>query len=221
MNERRRRKEGEKNWKNKTVEEVVDFEIIPSANKAYFGKKVRELGLKFPEFSREEISYFSGKILDFREVETFFETYIISNKLATKNNDILLSLEDHLETYNILKSEDDLLNWKQTVIDLSKTAYSNNLHLIHAFEVSKLLKSASLVNDFFDFYKVNKGLNLQEQVDYFKKSFEQEEIQKTPFDIEQETHKYPLNVLMQESYRDDPRDSSHFFEHAMSRMDRD
>ena len=211
MNERKRRKEGKKNWKNKTVDEVIDFEIIPSANEAYFGKQVRELGRKFPEVSREEISYFSDKFPNFQEVETFFESYSIANKLATENNDLILSLEDHLETYKVLKSSDNLLNWKQTVIYLSKTAHSNNLYLMHAFEISKLLKSFSLVNDFFDFYKENKRLNLQEQIIYFKKSFEHEELQQTPFDMEQETYKFPMEILMQDSYRDDPRDSSHFF----------
>jgi hypothetical protein len=221
MNERKRRKEGKKNWKNQIIDEVIDLEIIASANEAYFGKKVRELGKEFPAFSREEISYFSGKINNFREVKIFFETYLLANKLAIENKDLILTLENHLETYTILKKYDKLLNWKQTVIDFSKTAQKNNLHLIHTFEISKLLKSAYLVSNFFDFYKENKELNIQEQVDYFKQSFEQRELYKTPFDMEQEKHKYPLSVLMQESYRDDPRDSSHFFEHAMSRMDRD
>lgn len=220
MNERKRRKQGKKNWKNKTVDEIIDFETIPSATDAYFATNIRQLGRKFPELPREDISYISGKILNFREVEKIIESYIFINKLASENQDVPLTIDNHLETYTVLKSSDELLDWKETVSSLAKTTYSHNLHLMHSFEIAKLLNSSTLVSSFLDFYKENKNLNLNEQIYLFKKSFLEEEI-KTPFDLEQEKHKYPLDVLMQESYRDDPRDSSHFFEHVLSRLDRD
>ncbi|MAG39245.1 hypothetical protein CMO90_04125 [Candidatus Woesearchaeota archaeon] len=203
-------------------EEKLDSLAICRAEVEHYADQIQKL-MEY-NLSLDDVRYVTNNLLDFDNSIDLLSGYIRSKKLLS--NGVLdptdLTIKDHLGLFKTLKENNSLIgDWIQTIDYLVDVAHKKDLYLSHTFCIASKLENPLLVSDFFDFFKYNKNMNLDDHLTLYKKNLKLNAyngVLENYFDEEQKIHLVSEDKLFQEGYRDDWKDGCHVFEHAASRF---
>lgn len=211
----------------------------------YFTRKVAELSDKWSSkgVTTDEILKVSKTLHDFEKVEDFISGYVVAKE--NTYDKVEVSIDNQLNIYNSI--ETDGKPWQNLVSLLADTTERWNAHLIHGFVLAQELGSYDKIAGFLDYNEKveqraaktsNPTPSIHDQLDNYQRRFDLERVLEAirPEDsltsfksadeqiyklFEQEQNRFSLSgeQLNQGYYRDDFRDSAHFYEHAATRFE--